>query len=160
MDLLDDPGSVWPTIDWQGEGGLTDEHIALDRLERSAGRVRLALIVARDDPDAPLMLDSYLRRPEDMSCGMQRYRGASERQRCPVFDGLEIPIPAQTLSRDTRARTCENVAGATMAQVVAVTMCDDRGLHRLPGVNVEITGWAIEPVRSDDDERFGIGTHE
>src|ERR1700727_579756 len=130
MDLLDHPGSVRPPIDWQGESGLTDEHIALDRLERSAGRVGLALIVARDHPDAPLVLDADLRRAEDMSRGVQRHRGASQRHRRPVFDGLELPIPAQTLPRDTRARTCENVAGATVAQVVAVTMCDDRGLHR------------------------------
>jgi len=35
-------------------------------------------------------------------------------------------------------------------------MCDDGGLHRLPGINVEVSGRTIESVRGDDDERFGI----
>ena len=34
------------------------------------------------------------------------------------------------------------------------------GALRLPGVNVEISGRTVKSVRSDDDQRFGIGIHE
>jgi hypothetical protein len=44
--------------------------------------------------------------------------------------------------------------------MIAVTMCDDGGLHRLPGVYVEVSGRTIKPVRGDDDERFGGGNHD
>jgi len=47
MHLLDDPRRVGPTVDREGEGGFADENITFDRLERRAGRVRLALVVAR-----------------------------------------------------------------------------------------------------------------
>src|ERR1700722_10690028 len=66
MHFLDDPRRVGPTIDRQGEGGFADENITLDRLEWRAGRVRLALVVARDHPDATFVLDTNLRGSENV----------------------------------------------------------------------------------------------
>ncbi len=69
--FLDDLGCIGPTVNRESKGRLADEDIAFDRLERGAGRVRLALVIARHHPDAAFVLDSYLGRPENMSRGMQ-----------------------------------------------------------------------------------------
>ncbi len=43
--------------------------------------------------------------------------------------------------------------------MVAVTVRNDGGAHGLPRVDVEVAGWAVEPVRGDDNQRVGFVTH-
>ena len=52
---------------------LGDEDVAPQRLERRAGRIRLALVVAGEHPDSGRALDSNLRRTEHVP-GFVRYR--------------------------------------------------------------------------------------
>ncbi|KAG1188988.1 hypothetical protein G6F35_014163 [Rhizopus arrhizus] len=60
-----DPGShcrrVRPTVDRQREGGFGDEGIAGHDLERRAGWIRLALVVAGRHPDLLPVIDTDLR---------------------------------------------------------------------------------------------------
>jgi hypothetical protein len=61
---------------------------------------------------------------------------------------------------DCRARTCENIARAAVAQMVAVAVCDYRSLHGLRGVNVKIARWAVKAAAGFGDEGFGLKIHE
>ena len=60
-----------PAVDRQAERRFGDERIARHRLERRAGRVGGALVVAGDDPDAFSGLDPDLRRSEDVPGRME-----------------------------------------------------------------------------------------
>ena len=51
---------VRPAVDRQAEGRLGDEGVAADDLERRAGGIGLALVVARHHPDLASMLDAHL----------------------------------------------------------------------------------------------------
>jgi len=43
-----------------------------------------------------------------------------------------------------------------MAQMVSVSMGDDGVLDGFLRIDVKIAGWAIEPVRGDNNQLFGI----
>ena len=62
----------------------------------------------------------------------------------------------QPVLGDGEARTCENVARAAVTEMVPMCMRDDGRLHRLPGVNVEIPGRAVEAAVRANHERCGI----
>ena len=63
---------------------------------------------------------------------------------------------AEAVLGDGKAWTCENVARAAMAEMIAMRMRDDGRLHRLPGVDVEIPRRAVEAAVRADHERCGI----
>jgi hypothetical protein len=67
---------------------------------------------------------------------------------------------AQPMPGDCRARTCENIARAAVAQMVAMAVCDYRSLHGLRGVDVKIARWAVEAAAGFCDEGFGLKIHE
>ena len=55
--------------------------MAANRLERRAGRVGVALVVARDHPHLAAVLDAHLRRAEDVTRGVKRDGDAVDFQR-------------------------------------------------------------------------------
>src|ERR1044072_443258 len=61
MDLLDDHGLRLPPVDWQSEGALRDEEMALHQLVGRASPVSLSLVIARDDRNLAPLLDPDLR---------------------------------------------------------------------------------------------------
>ncbi len=71
-DVADDGGGVGPHEVRLAEGRLADEHIALQGLERRAGRIRLAFVVTGDHPYLPVMLEAHLGRAQDMAGRVQR----------------------------------------------------------------------------------------
>jgi len=80
--------------------------------EATASKLRLTVTAKKAKT---FVLDTNLRGAEDMPCGVQRHRGAPQRDPRPVLDRRQVPVPAQALPRDTRSGTCENVAGAAVA---------------------------------------------
>ena len=144
-----------PSVDGQREGRFADEHVALELLEGGAGRVRLSLVVAGDHPDRALVLDANLRGAEDVPGRVQRNLGFTEAKRRPVIDRRDGIARCPAVTGDRRARTCENVARAAVAEMIPMRVRDHRGLYRLPGVDVEIPGRAVETAIRADDERCG-----
>jgi hypothetical protein len=67
---------------------------------------------------------------------------------------------SETVARERLAWRRDDVLRATVAQMITVRMGDDGGLHRLPGINVEIPGRAVKTASGDADEGFGIGCHK
>src|ERR1700761_1160896 len=59
-DIADHGRGIGPDEVRLAEGRLADEHIALERLERRTGWIRLALVVTGDDPDLAVMLEADL----------------------------------------------------------------------------------------------------
>ena len=155
-DLLDHLRRGRPPIDRQGERGLADEHVALELLERRAGRVRLPLVVPGHDPHLALVLDAHLRGAENVPGGMQRHLGRPDRERRAVLDRRDGVAAAEPMPGDGDAGTCENVARAAVAEMIPMRVRDERRLHRLPGVDVEIPRRAVQAAVRADDERCGV----
>ena len=60
IDVVENGLLVRPAIDWQAKGGFSNEGVTAYGFEGRAGRVRLGLVIAADDPDFPAKLDAYL----------------------------------------------------------------------------------------------------
>src|SRR5690606_7050839 len=67
--------------DRQAERRLGDEDVAVDRLERFAGRVGPALVVAGCDDAGAAVLDAYLRGAQYMAGGMEGHRDTVDIER-------------------------------------------------------------------------------
>src|SRR5207245_8844536 len=76
-DLAGDAGGLVPAEERQGIARFGDEHVAAQELERRAGRIRLAFVIARHHPDATAALDPDLPAAEHVSGAVQRDRAAS-----------------------------------------------------------------------------------
>ncbi len=137
---------VVPAIDRQRERALGDEHVARHRLERRAGGIGGALVVAGDDPDAVRAFDADLRRAEDVPGGVEADAGAAERQRPAVRLRLDRHVGAEAAGEQRRRRVRAQVGGAAGAGVIAVRVGDQRPRHRAPRVDVEVAGLAVEAL--------------
>jgi len=84
-DVACDLGSVGPAVDRQAEGCFGNEGIARHDLERRAGRIVLALIVAGYHPDLAIDFDADLRRTQHMARRMQGNARIAERERLAMF---------------------------------------------------------------------------
>ena len=91
-----------------------------------------------------------------MPCRVQRYRGRSEGDTHPVVHRADSLIRPQARLRNRGTRTCDNVARAAVAQVVAMSMSDHGCRHRFPRIDVEVARRAIQAVRGYDHQGFGI----
>jgi hypothetical protein len=159
IDLREQRGLRGPAVDRQTEGRLGDEGVAGHGLEGRAGAVGLGLVVARGDPHAPAVFEANLGRAQHMAGRVQRNAHAV------MVDGFAI---AERLQRDVAAEAGAQRAGAVGmrqvvrmadARMVRVRMRDDGPRHRLPGVDVEIARWAIQPLGARNDEIFFLRGH-
>jgi hypothetical protein len=75
--------------DGKREGRLGDEHVARHDLERRAGRVGGALVVAGDNGALAVPVEHHLRGAEDVPSGRETHVDAVDRLRRAVRQGLE-----------------------------------------------------------------------
>ncbi len=143
---------VGPVENRKPEGGLGDESVAAQRLEGRAGRVRMALEIAGDDPHLAPVLHPDLGRAEDVSGRMQRQPDAVEDERGPVWQFLDMDGLAQPDSQQAGAFRGREIAPAPRPGVVGVRVGDDRPVDRLPGVDKKTAIPAVQPG-------FGILNH-
>ncbi len=126
--------------DRQAEGRLGDEDVAGDRLEGSAGGVRLALVVAGGDDPEPAAFDCDLRRTEHVTGRVERDGGIADPHRFAIGDRLRAAGEAGAVARlhDRQRlgrRQHRPVPGAGM---VGMAVGDQRPLDRAGRVDVEI----------------------
>ena len=120
------------------------------RLERRAGGIRRALVVARDHPHAIGPLDPDLRRSQHVSGGMKADGGAAKTDGLTVgqrFDGGSLAEPPR---QQRRARRGAQIGRAPASCVVAVRVGDERARRRAPGIDVKVACRAVEPDRGLD----------
>ena len=146
VDRAENLGLTGPPVDGKAEGRFGDEGMAADRLERRAGRIGIGLVVTGDDPDLATVLEPDLRRAEDVAGRMQRQPHPAEIDRRPVVEGVDGGGAAESAQQHLPAGRGGQIAGAAPGHVIAVRVRDDRAVDRCPGVDVEITGLAVEPA--------------
>src|SRR5690606_35593149 len=133
-----------PAVDRQAEGGFGNEGIAGHDLERRAGRVGIALVVAGMHPYLAADLDPHLRRAEDVTGRVQRHPGLAEPDRAAVLQPLQLHL-AQPLPQQRQALPACQVAAAAGTGMVGVGVGDDRADDAGRGIDVEIAGRAVQP---------------
>jgi hypothetical protein len=119
--------------------------MAPDRLERRTRGVGLDLVIARDHPDLPLLLDADLGRAEDVTGGVERDGHAIDEDRLAVRDGIDRRVDPDPDPQDALAGARREVAPAAPACVIGVRVGDDRAIDGLPGIDEEPSGGAVEP---------------
>ncbi len=92
----------------QGEGRLGDEHVARDRHERRAGRIRRALVVAGDHGAAAPPLHRDLRAAEHVARRLQPHADLADGDRLAV--GMRL-LRVATRSAPMRTRMIASVSG-------------------------------------------------
>src|SRR5690606_35084543 len=130
------------------------------RFEGRAGAIRLDLVVARGAPDCATVFQPYLPRTEHVAG-----RAGAECHTVTVAGFAPGQRPQRQLGGDTRTQDAFALGGGEVmphapARMLAVGVGDDGTFHRSPGIDVEITGRAIEAFRAGDDEIHGYRRSE
>jgi len=156
---IDLVGIVRMAEDRQAESRLGDEDVAGHRLERRAGRVGAALVVARDDDPGAVMLQHDLGAAQHMAGRSQPELDRAERQALAIAERLQAAARcvAEAHPHDrqgTRRRQHPLMAGPRM---VAMAVADHRPVDRPARIDVETAGLAIETLRPDLEPLLGTG---
>ncbi len=137
-----------PAIHRQAEGGFGDEHIARHRLERHAGGVGVALVVAGHHHHAAFVFHPHLRRAQHVAGRMQRHRhlahGESARRRHARRSSTSAPSRSRISPRPASATS---IMPAARARMVAMRVRHHRPRHRQHRVDEEIAGGARTGLR-------------
>jgi hypothetical protein len=133
-------------VDGKAEGRLRHEEVAGDELEGIAGRVMVALVVARDHGALAVPVDHHLGGAQYVPGGDEPHGDAPDLQRLAIGQRLavaEAPLP-QPEAHDGQ-RVCRGEDGSMAgARVVRMAMGDDGAGDGPGGIDVEIARHAIE----------------
>ena len=128
-----------------------------DGFERRARRIRRSLVIARHDPRTRLGLDANLRRPEHVSCGQQGHARRADLEGLPVRFLDQRRVEPEPLPQQTRSRLGSEVSFATGSRVIAVGMRENCAGYGAPGIDVEISGWAVQAVLGNRNDFHTLG---
>ena len=68
-----------------------------------------------------------------------------------VFEGLQINR-AKSAAQNASAWRCGKVVTMPDARMIGVTMRDHCAFYRAPGVDIKLSGRAIQPLRTGNDQ--------
>jgi hypothetical protein len=129
------------------ERRLGDERVAPHDFERWTGRIRLALVVAGNDPDAAVVFDAHLRRAENVTGGMERHARRAQRDDLPERNALDLACAARAFADELQRWQRTHVARAAGPHVVAVRMRDHGEWNAMVGIDVEVARRAVKTGR-------------
>ena len=126
--------------------------MAAHGFKRGARRIGRDLVVAAGDPDFAAMLDADLRRTEDMPRGMEADFDSVDRVFLAVRDAMYRRIGPDAMPQHADTRSRAKILAHPRARVIAVRVRDDGTTDRPPGIDVEITCFAIESPLGDGQQ--------
>src|SRR5205085_2722338 len=135
-----------PAVNREAEGRFGDERVTANRFDRRAREVRFELVVTGDDADLAAAFDAHLGRPEDVPRRVERDGNAAEVHGLAVADGSNRGGRAEPLPQDGFAVTGREVVAGAGAGMVRMGVSNHRAIDRLPRIDVEIAGRAVEPA--------------
>ena len=142
---------------WQPEGGLGDEQVAGDKLERLGGAVGMRLIVAGDDRHLAAIGKPDLGAAKDVTRGMKR---DGHRPVCDLFAERQRLKRAGAVRPVTKLHDLDGLRGRqhmimTRAGVVGMAMRDDRARDRSHRVDIGVDRLYIKlMVQPLHDEQY------
>ena len=95
---------------------------------------------------------TYLGGAEYVARGVKTQFYTAVQQWLAIRQGLQVDVPAQTRTQDACTRCRGQIMLIAMASMVAVGVGDDRAFDRLPWVDIEITGRAVQTFRTSDNK--------
>ena len=131
----------------QPEGRLRDEDIASTRLERRAGRIRPAFVVAGNHDPGAAVFQHDLGAAEHVAGRHETHRHIAGCQRLAIGKRLQRAAGrlAVALLHDRDRARCSEHPLVTRPGVITVPMGDHGARHRVDRVDVKIAGLAVEP---------------
>ena len=157
VDLRRDVGRIGPAVDRQAERRLRDEDVGHHRLEGVAGGVGGGLVVTGHDPHHPAVLEPHLHRTEHVAGRHERHAHTVARQRLPAAQAVDRGPGAEARAEHEFSRRAAQVTVAPGARVVGMGVGDDRPRHAPPGIDVEVTGGAVQPRLGDLEKVLHAG---
>ena len=126
--------------------------MATHRFEWRTGAIGLGLVIPRGDPDLPAIFQTYLGGAKYVARGVKTQFYTAVQQWLAIRQGLQVDVRAQTRTQDACTRRRGQIMLIAMASMVAVGVGDDRAFDRLPWVDIEITGRAVQTFRTSDNK--------
>src|SRR5262245_3907142 len=99
------------------------------------------------------MLDADLRRAEDVSSRVKRDANAVDRGRLSPINRGDTCVGSEARAQNALALARREVLSHAPARMVTVCMGDDRARDRLPGVDVEVAGLAVQAAIDEGEQR-------
>ena len=132
----------------QAEGCLGDEDVAGHNLEVGAGRIALALVVARDDDRAAGEAEANLRRAETMPRRVETHLSVTYRDRVACADRLGGAAKRLAVAHrhDAQRLWRREHAAVAGAGVVGMAMSDEGAGDRAHGIDKEIARRKIKSL--------------
>ena len=122
---------------------------------RLARRVRIGLVIARDDTDFPPIFEAHLGRSENMAGGVKGELHAMQRNQLAVWRCFDRRRCAQARLQHGLARRCREILAAAGPGMIGVRMREHGPRYRAPRVDAKVPGSAIQPPRSFSKEGLG-----
>ena len=120
--------------------------MAANRLPGLAERVRIGLVVAGDAPDLAFVLDADLRAAGDMAGGVEGDADAADLASGAVGEALDVDLRAEAVADHRRGGGGGEVVAVAGIGMVGMAMGDERAIDRVPRVDVETAGGAIDAI--------------
>src|SRR5262249_21324636 len=104
-----------------------------------------------------------LRRSEYVPGRMERDSDAADVDRLAVFDRLDGCLVSDPQPQERFASTRSQVGARARVCMIGMRVSNDRAVYRLPGINVEISGGAVEAGfgqfehRSNHHDKSSVG---
>ena len=99
------------------------------------------------------MGQAHLGRAEHMAGGVQAHAHRPEATAFAIVQGFEVMLAAQAVAQNRHALVVGPIAGAAGAGVIGVGVGDHGPGDRSPGVDVEVSGGAVEALPGRIDQR-------
>ena len=121
-------------------------------LKRRACSIGRQLVVAGNNPDLAFVLDTYLRRPEDMSGRMKRDANAVDLRHRAVRLSFDLRLRVESNAGDRLTFFCYKIILRTAVGVIGMSVGDNSPIHGKPGINIKIALLTVQAAFGERDE--------
>ena len=136
---------------WSSESGFRDEGVTVDLFKGLATWVRVPFVVPGGDPDFPLILDSHLGRPQNVTCGMKADLHTIQVKAFLILVRFHFDVLADPGPQQFDSACFADVLLMAPAGVIRMRMGDDGAIHRPMRIDVEVPPGAEETLRRPGD---------
>lgn len=143
-DVVKDDLLGLPVIDGEAKGTLGDESLTGYGFEGSGDAIIFGFVVTTGYPNGIAMLYPNLGGANDMAGGVEGDGDPVDVDLFTVFHTLHGDVGTEAEFQDGNGVVVTEVGLAAAAGVVGMSVGDDGLLNRLPGVDVEVTGGAVD----------------
>ena len=129
------------------------------RLERFTGGIRVSFEITGHEPYVLSDRHPDLGGTKNMACRMKRNRGGPQPALLSPGEAFDADVVSQPPPEQWHAALRSQVATATRARMICMSVGHDSGVRRAPGIDMEIARFAEKARAGGIDKRFVGNSH-